>query len=287
MRPEEVRALGLFERKQIENMKEIFNPSRTVACVADFHIGAWNGLNLPVYTCLDGSKIEAPPVSRAIYEFAYLPFLEICDWWEVTDVLVGGDVINATAEKRIYPARDIVFIDDALRMAEALLDPLMKDRSSVWISGSPYHDSVDTRVHLRLAKHFKGKATTTGYACFKIEDLGVLLSHVGRRGALYPDGVIQRSVFFDAYGRLKSSDYSKIDLRISAHWHKWTEHEGVIELPGWQGYFSYRGRVIDPGIRLPDIGGVILLVRGRDYLAIPYLFDVETFWSEPVEVEVE
>ena len=284
MRPEEAKALRLFEKEKIRSFKEIFDPTVVAVCVSDFHIGAYNALNLPEYETLNGNRIIAPDLSREIYYKAYLPFLEICDTWEATHVLIAGDVINATAEKKIYPVGDLLFIDDEVRMAEMLLEPLIKDRESYWISGSAFHDSLDTRVHIRLAKHFNGRATDTGYACFYLDQLGVLLTHVGRRGALYPDGVIQRSTYFDAYGKLQSSEFSKIDLRISGHWHKWSENKGFLELPGWRGFYSYRGRVVDPGIKLPDIGGVILLVRGKDYLTIPYIFDVETFWREPMRV---
>ena len=64
----------------------------------------------------------------------------------------------------------------------------------------------------------------------------------------------------------------KIDCIIRAHWHKFIyihmEHIHLLQLPGWQAYYAWKGALLSYGKMQPDIGGCILFVDNEDRILV-------------------
>lgn len=276
MNPQEVRALGLYTKDGISQLVREFKPHQSIAVVADLHAGAKNALALPTYTTVDGLVIQAPEQSVRIYR-AWLEFWRTAKLFKVDTVCLLGDAISGT----IKIPKNIDFlpeIDEQKEMAIKLLKPMVTDRKLYVIDGSGFHDSLDARIHHEIAERLNGNYFSEGYFILETNSASILFSHNIRSSSFYPTGILEREAIFTAYG-IHTGKIKNLQLVVGAHWHTWSEiHRGITytTIPGWQAYYSYRGKMVAYGIRQPDIGGLVLLINGQGYLTIPIIIKLDT-----------
>jgi len=276
MNIQEVNTLNLMNKGNIVNFKRAFQPAHKVAIIADLHVGANNALSLPIYHCLNGTKVEATEISKVIYN-CWEKYTEILDAWKVDEICGIGDFISSTAKLRNC-SLDTMQLDDQKDMAIKLLEQITQGRELHISSGTPFHDSIDTKAHNDIAKRLNGEYHDGGYFFRDYDGKQVLYAHNTRSQSLYPLGVMEREAIFTQFG-IASNKIRNTCLTIGAHHHKYDEiyrnYTNVV-IPGWQGYYAIKATVKFSGIRQPDIGGIVLLVNDKGFVVIPYVFDVQT-----------
>jgi len=275
--PIEVETLGLWNKDKIEKFKKLYEPTEIIGVIADLHIGSITSLTLPEYTKFDGSKIVANEKGKAIYE-CWKNFVELINTWNPQTIYGLGDFVSATSTKLFKDFDIIPDIDNQKEMCIQLLEPLTKDRTFKLIAGTPFHDSIDTRVHYDIAKRLNGIPYVEGYIYDVKDEVPIMMSHQTRAGALYPLGVMERETLFTQAG-IKRGKIEDVKLLIGGHWHQYHEvYNGIVDIiiPCWQGYYAYKGKTVYYGIRQPDIGGLIVLIKKDKFVTIPYIYDIKT-----------
>jgi len=278
MFPIEVKHLGLYDINNILAFKNQWKPKEVLLCLADTHFGDSISLSVPKFTCLNGTVVEASNTSKQIYNKGWKPMVKISKAWGVTQAFHGGDVISATSHK-FKDSKDFLNPDDSKELAIQVLKQLGNIKWH-FISGTPAHDSDDTLVSLDIARSLGGEFHYGGMMFKKINQVRILLSHKHRKQALWVEGVGKRETILLLSG-MYNEDVPEHDINIGGHFHRYLQISNnklaYIDLPGWQGYYPIKGDTTFWALRNPQVGAVIILVRGKKFLILPYLFPIKTF----------
>jgi len=265
----EVYSLDLFNQEKIEAFKNFFRPNHVISITGDYHVGHPKAI-MKEYTLPNGTEIKPTRDSLLIYS-AFQEYLRICNSWNVDTCIFLGDLVSGLCSK-LRSNDDYFQIDNQREAFIEIVRSLCKGRKLYFISGTnSMHDSLDTKVHLQIAKTLGGEYSEDGYLYLTFDQVNFFMSHKTRRGALYPLGVQERNVLFIRAG-VQADKLPKIDHVFGAHYHIFSEVPGDTVIPAWMGYSVIKGDTSFLGIRQPSIGGMIVLVRDHNYLTIPYVF---------------
>ena len=273
-----VDTLGLKELERIKAFKDFIGTRGLIimVVVSDHHVGSRWALFPSRLVLLDGETVVCgSKVQVELYE-TWFKFIDIVNAWQPHYVCHLGDIINASGNKKRAFGDDIINIENQKYLAEQILEPLCKGRKAFFISGTPYHDALDTKVHIDIARRLGATFSESGYLYFMLNGVGIFMSHKGRHQALYSYGQLEReSIFTDA--AVKKEDLPQISLDVSGHFHRFSEVPGKIEVGGWTAYFPIKGDTSFKGIRQPDIGGLVILIKpNRDPIVLQYKFPIQS-----------
>ena len=244
---------------------------RVLALVSDTHVGSKRALWPPEHTTEEGTIYKANRGQHQLYEY-WLDFCTVCDEHKVDTVIHLSDACHGTNRKGFGGNLVTPELDVQQDVVEKLLEPLVKGRKFIIISGSGYHQSLDTKIHKGIAKSLGGKYG--GYLCEgKITGTSRTLniSH-GRSGAvIYRTTVIDRELVdilqAEAQGKL-----DKIDIVARGHWHTWIHLDAHgkhgIQVPCWCAWIPEGPYLRSYGRMQPDIGGVLILIDEADRIRV-------------------
>jgi len=278
MHPSEVKTLGLWHQDRITSFRENLRPNRIAVVLSDLHVGANNSLLPSPFELLDGTTILGNAIHLDIFAKWKL-FWKIVRYWGYDSIYFLGDLPSATSHRfHNNSVLDIMDLDNQKEALYQLLKVPCEVLESHFISGTnTAHDSIDTKVHLDLAKRLGGKFHYSGKIVERIGPHYVEMGHQARLGALYPSGVLEREAIFQGFG-ISSKRTKDIRNRIGGHFHMWEEINKngfvITTVPGWQDYYPIKGKIVYEGIRTPDIGGMVLLSTDDGVLTIPYVFEL-------------
>jgi len=255
---------------------------RCIALISDMHVGSIYSLFPNDFTDVHGINISAARNKDQITLYDYwLDFIAQCQKQEIDTVFLLGDLVHGT-QRRDY-GRDLLSnLDEQKRAAIELLKPICNKKIVAGISGSPYHESLDTKIHRDIIEYFGGTfLDSVGNIKLKDLDFVVNISHGASGAFIYRATILDREAVF-----LKSAEalnkLPKIDIIIRGHWHQYIyinyAEQHFIQLPCWITFFPYVGTLkLYPKFQ-PDIGAVILEISSeggkKDVRVKPYLYPV-------------
>lgn len=258
---------------------------RIIAMVADTHVGSRYSLFPDNYVAEDGSQLSAQRNKGMLTLLSYwYDFIDICNTWGVDTVILNGDMIHGTHRKEF--GRDMLTtnLDEQKEACVDLLKPLCKDRIIHTFTGSPYHDSLDSRRHRDLARDLNGVAKKSVYhghlANIRLQGQEGLadterilnVAHGVSGASIYRTMVMDREGLFEAaaYG-LGDLDFLP-DVIVRAHWHTFIHihlpKQHLIQLPCWAAWWPWKGSIVLYGKKQPHVGGVILFIDEADRIIV-------------------
>jgi len=258
---------------------------RVVAFVADTHVGSRYAIFPPDVISKEGNDLSAMRNAGQVKLYEYWQEWEkICDAWGVDTVILLGDIIQGNNPAGRGIGTITTDLDEQKDAAVTLLSKICKNRIVHCLSGTPYHESIDTRIHYDLAKelgetvakewHFHGLL-----ANIKLRGTNRILNlaHGVSGASIYRTTLMDREALFEAaaYG-LGDLDFLP-DVVVRAHWHRFIHihlpNQHILQLPCWCAWFPYKGTLRLYGRLQPHIGGVILFIDDYDRITIHhYLF---------------
>ena len=261
------------------NLKNI---RRSIALVSDTHVYSDYALipREPLYTWKDPDPrwINPPEVlsngQKILQGYWYDKWLPVCDEFNVDTVIHFGDATQGCNPKE--GGIDVLTpdLDYQLDAAEALMRPLVKDRTYHQFSGSKYHEALNTRIHRELFNRLKSTTKKNSrfwnkFGNIKLTGTNKILNcaHAATSALIYPAAVIDRELVFIkvavAEGKIPMPDYM-----IRGHLHRYLhlDYPDIhgIQLPGWMSWYALADKVRLYGRTQPDIGFVMLLIDKLD-----------------------
>jgi len=250
------------------------NIVRSVALISDTHVWSDYGLvsRTPVYD-KKNAMINPPerlnPGQKDIQSCWYDKFIPTAKAFNVDMIIHFGDALQGCNPKEggidlLHPNIDFQKEDFV-----NLMKPLVKGRKYIQMSGTTYHEVLNTRIHKDLVDKLKPycrEAIFGGkFANIHLEETEKLLNcaHAATSALIYPANVIDRELVFIkvavAEGRIPMPNYL-----IRGHLHKYIHLDYVdihgVQLPGWMAWYPLGDKVRLYGRTQPDIGWVLLLV---------------------------
>jgi len=244
---------------------------RIIALISDTHIGSRYALWLPEYETEEGNVLKANKGQCQIYE-GWVDFCKKCDEMNVDTVIHLGDALHGTNRKEFGRNLMTSELDIQMDVAEQLLKMIVKDRQFIIITGSGYHESLDTKVHKNLAKALNGNFG--GAMCnwhIKGTNRKMNMAHGVSGAVVYQTTVMDKEsvqlLQAQALGKLVKFDIvARAHWHFAAHLHQRQQH--FIQVPCWMAwepskpYLGYYGR------KQPDIGAYILLIDEEDRIHV-------------------
>ena len=244
---------------------------RRIALVADFHLASKVALFPPQWEDEQGIVYIPTEGQLQLYKY-YLNFCGVCDELEVDTVIIPGDVIHGLNKKEY--GYGLMFSDheEQKKLAVSVLEKLTKNRRTFFLSGSPYHESLDTKVHNDIAKRLNG--TFLGLlANVKLEPTKRVMNvaHGVGGAAIYATQILNREADF----MLMASALEQLphfDIVVRAHLHRFFhvhfEKQHLIQLPCWMAWEPNKIYVKYYGKKQPSIGGVVLLIDDKERITV-------------------
>jgi len=257
---------------------------RVVAFVADTHVGSRFAIFPPNVISNEGNDLSAMrnPGQVQLYEY-WTEWEKICDSWGVDTVILLGDIIQGNNPVGRGIGTITPDLDEQKQAAIVLLSKICTNRIVHCLSGTPYHESIDTRIHYDLTNELRSVAKEAHFhglmANIKLKGTNRILNlaHGVSGASIYRTTLMDREALFEAaaYG-LGDLDFLP-DIVIRAHWHRFIHihlpNQHILQVPGWCAWFPYKNTIRLYGKLQPHIGGVILFIDDRDRIMIHhYLF---------------
>jgi len=158
-------------------------------------------------------------------------------------------------------------IDAQRELAARLLNPVVKDRTYVGCSGTPYHQSRDSQTHNDLSKDLKDSAKKTvfvgvvGILTVPEVNKKILISHQASNAMLYTATMLDRELIYQKVAEA-NKQLPEIHYRITGHLHKCMHldngYQHYIQLPCWKTWYPIKGSTRLIGRMQTDIGFTIL-----------------------------
>lgn len=244
---------------------------RALAFISDTHIGSRYALFPDEFTTDEGNKIIISDPQKQILDY-WQEFQRACDYWGVDTVFHLGDALHGLNVKERGEGLMVSDLNDQMEACKILLKPLIKGRQFIVVSGSGYHESVDTKIHKTLAKELKGYYAGL-IKNIKLKDTNrtINIAHGTGGSFVYMSTNLDREGLFikvaEAHNKLP-----KIDAMFRGHIHLF-EHIHLpqihlVQLPCWVAFQPMKLTVQLYGKKQPDVGGVILLIDDEDRMII-------------------
>jgi len=222
--------------------------ARRILALADLHVLSHYGLAPEKWVGEDGSEIRANPAQQRLLRYwkHLMKIVNERDEWEVEEVWVVGDVFSGLNVLE-HGRRVRGTLDEQLRCATELLSMLPSDATvKIW-SGTPYHESVDFRLHEMLASQLKLNGYRAQFrGSWSIERIGkrkrAFVTHEASSSVVYPATVMARDANFFKIAAFDGK-LPEVHLIVRAHKHmKMYQDLGrikVVQLPAWCIFVPY------------------------------------------------
>ena len=248
------------------------NSLRRIALIADMHVGSKYALFPDEYEDREGNVYKGNRGQRQLYEY-WQAFAKKCDELKVDTVFADGDILHGTNRKEF--GRNLMFSDLEVQkdVAELLLRQIVKDRRFYTLTGSGYHESLDSRVHKELAHRLGGKFLgMMANSRLKPSKRIMNIAHGVGGAAIYTTQILNRESDFILQAEGLDQLPFHIDIMVRAHLHRFIhihlEKLHLIQLPCWSMWEPNKIYVKYYGKKMPNIGGVILIIDDQDRIHV-------------------
>jgi len=243
---------------------------RSILVVGDVHGGS-------PYAGCDEEGITIPYGNEAIHISPSKGQLEIYEKWkhmermaEEFNVDTVIDLADAVDGVDYYNSGSGVMtsvLDSQLELTTRLYKPIVKNRNFVGCSGSPYHQSKDTKIHMRLAEKLEKYANKTAFVgvagLLTIPEINrnLLIAHKASNAMLYTATMLDRELTYQKVAEA-NDQMPEIHYRITAHLHKAMHldngRQHYLQNPCWKAWYPIKGSTKLVGRMQTDIGFSII-----------------------------
>lgn len=254
---------------------------RRIAFISCLHVGSvcapW-----PEFTRPDGGIVSPSPVQKQLNEY-------FNDFWtheakDADTIALIGDLCQGNNRKEFGRNCTAVELEMQVDACVQLLQPHIKGRKVIGVSGSGYHSSMDTSLD-RSIIHTLGGEYMGALFVGVVDGTGknMLVTHGGAGATMYKAGFEDKeSMLLDAAIGSKQLPHD-IDLVVKGHWHYFEvlklEHRTMVRVPGWQCWYPAKFMVDSYGKKQNKVGGVVIDI-GKDRIDVferlydkPQIFD--------------
>lgn len=158
-------------------------------------------------------------------------------------VILLGDMVQGLNRKSCGHGLMISDLGEQVAAAVSLLKPVCEGRKVFSITGSAYHDSMDTSLDMAICKQLGG-TFYGGLRTVDVKGTGKVLNicHGGASPTMYKATHEDReSMLLDAAigaGNIRHP----IDIIVRGHWHYYQAlelgHRTLVRVPGWQAWYD-------------------------------------------------
>ena len=244
---------------------------RVIAVISDTHVGSRYALFPKKFKTEEGNTIHLNRGQEQILEYWH-EFWRIADELKVDTVIHLADALHGLNRKEFGGGLLVSSLDEQKEAFIELMTPVIKGRKFAMLSGSQYHESLDTRVHLdlchRLGGYYAGLMRN-----IKIEGTNRVfnIAHGTGGDTIYLSTALDREGLFirlaESYKKLPH-----IDLVLRGHIHKFLhihlETLHLVQVPCFMAYEPMKFTIKNYGRKQPDLGGVIILIDKQDRMTI-------------------
>jgi hypothetical protein len=197
-----------------------------------------------------------------IYEY-WKYMIEMADRFNVDTVIDLADAIDGIDYKGYGQGVMTTLLDSQTELVTRLYKPVVKGRKFIGCSGSPYHQSRDTRSHLRLCEKLEKYADETlfvgvaGLLTIPEINKNILVAHKASNAMLYTATMLDRELIYQKVAEA-NKQLPDIHYRVTAHLHKAMHldngYQHYLQNPCWKSWYPIKNSTQLIGRRQTDIG---------------------------------
>ena len=264
----------------------------SILAIADTHIGSRFSLWPPNFIGKAGQKYPQNKAQKRLYRY-WLNLSKSANDFGIEELWVVGDVIQGLNYKERGRFLVVSDLDDQINAAVLAIRDFLKELPDVKVriwSGTMYHESVDFRVHMRLAEklseygfysEFQG-----GYSFIKLPytEKYAFVTHHASAAVIYPHTPMQRDIRWFKV-RMAEGKLPPVKIIIRAHKHMFDLVDDkpihAFQLPCFTLFQPYDRALKMYPMYQTDIGGLFITMRedGRmkyqEWLYPPFLYSEE------------
>lgn len=193
--------------------------------------------------------------------------IKMADEFNVDTVLDLADAMDGVDYKNNGQGVMTTVLDSQVELTTRLYKPVVKGRKFYGCSGSPYHESQDTQLHLRLAEKLEKYAEQSTFVgvvgLLTIPEINkrLMMSHKDGNAMLYTATKNDRELIYQKVAEA-NEQLPEIHYRISAHLHKAMHldngRQHYLQNPCWKTWYPIKGSTQLIGRMQTDIGFSII-----------------------------
>lgn len=244
---------------------------RAIAFISDCHIGSLYAVFPEGIKTPQGNELKINVGQKVILDY-WNYFWKKCDEFSVDTIIDLADNIEGNNKKEF--GANLITSDLEIQKTAyvELLKPHIKRRQYITITGSGYHQSLDTKIQKDIAKRLGGKFYG---AVANIHPVGtnrtINIAH-GEGGAfVYRATAMDREGLFQLAATAQGK-IPKVDVVVRGHLHSFCHlhmpKQHLIQLPCWKAYDPNKITLKSYGKMQPDIGGCILFIDEENRIDI-------------------
>lgn len=244
---------------------------RSLLLISDIHAGSPYAVSddKPLLIKVGNEVNEVYPNRGQLKLYKHWQHMErMADKFNVDTVVNLAEAIDGTNYKEGGRRLMTADLDAQKDLAVRLLAPIVKDRKYVSCSGSPYHESQDTKVHrdisYRLEKHAKEClfVGVTGILTLPVINKKISIAHKASSAMLYTATMADRELIYWNVAEARNQ-LPHVDWVIRGHLHKFYHldngREHFLQLAAWKTWYPIQNSTRMIGRYQTDIGFSILL----------------------------
>jgi len=241
----------------------------SAALIGDLHFGSIYAPMQP-FTTFDNRTILPSPEQQEL-NLIFSWCLDRIRYWKVHNILFSGDLIQGKNFKDMARSLVTADLDEQQELAIRYLRPICKDMTIYGVSGTGYHQSVDTEIEKKIIEELGGQFLTK-MAWLKVPNSKrvINLSHAGATATIYPYSAMER----EAAQMLKACGEGKLpyspDIIIRGHRHLFahlhTTSYHFILVPSFQLWYPFKTSYY--GSLQSDIGIAIVFIDQHDRIIV-------------------
>lgn len=256
---------------------------RRLGFISCMHVGSACALWPDAYTTKDGQVIEGSPRQKVIKQY----------WDDFTSgivrdadtIVLMGDLVQGLNRKDAGNGLMIADLGEQVDAAVSLLAPVCHGKQVISITGSKYHDAMDTSLDMAICRALGG-TFKGGFTSLRIKGVNKIMNlcHGGASPTMYKATHEDReSMMMDAAIGSHLIRHP-IDIVVRGHWHYFSHlpltHRDMVRVPGWQAWYDAKFMRDMIGKKNNFMGAVVMDIghgRGKSYVHRDYLY-------EPLEI---
>jgi predicted phosphodiesterase len=256
---------------------------RRLGFISCTHVGSSVGLWPDSWDTADGQTILPSPEQKKIKQ--YWDHFAAGMVREADTVILMGDLTQGNNRKDFGVGTVVPSLSEQVEAATALLRPVCAGKQVIAVSGSKYHDSLDTSLDMAVCRALGG-AFLGALRSLEVKGTGkvINLAHGGASPTMYKATHEDReSMLLDAAigsGLIRHP----IDIVARGHWHYFSHlplaHRDMLRVPGWQAWYPAKFMMDMLGKKNNYMGAVVMDIgpgRGQSHVHREYLY-------EPLEI---
>ena len=205
---------------------------------------------------------------------------KVCDRFGVDTVLLVGDLIHGLHRKKQGEGLILSELEDQKDASVKLFESLCKNRTVIGVSGTDYHNSMDTRTEKEIIQRLGG--TYYGYVIngdIKGTKRTMNVMHGKSCAVVYPETTAGREMLFFKEAILENK-LPKADILLRAHNHMYLHiHRRMmhfIKNPCWSLLEPSDYTMKNYAKFQPDLGMSLLLIDSDDRISSWHFLTEET-----------